>query len=790
MKRNKPFDERADGHRSWPLALAVFLTIAATIALALHQFVPPAVVPAGAPAKEFSAERAMAHLEVIAREPHPVGSPENARVRDYLMEQLSALGLRPQVQETTVFPTAPDDAEAITVENVLVRIEGTSPSRAVLVTAHYDSVVTGPGAGDNGMAVAAMLETLRTLEAGPPPRNDLIFLFNDGEEPGMAGSRAFVEEHPWAREVGVAFDFDRDAPTGSSSLSWTAARDGWLVREISDASPGIFAASYDNTGQRQDYDNDLNALAAAGISGAHFDSFSGQDRYHTLRDNVAGADPRSLQDVGDAMLALARHFGDLPIGETKAEDEVFFTLFGSGIVHYPLAWAPPLGLLAGLGIAGVISLGLWRGRLNGRRLAGTMLVLALGALAAAIAALLAGQLILAAHPESGVFGERDFYGQGYYMGAMYAFTVALAFALWFRIGRRIEATYVAVAALVWVGVLAVYFTLASPSASFVVTWPALAGVLALGVFVALPGDGGWRAWARPGALLVPALVTIGFLTPALYAATLDGFEAGVADKVALLVLLLGLLAPQLALVAQVLRRRWLPAAATLVAALVGVGLIVAGDAASGYDAEHPRPDTLFYTLNADSGEAKWATLDPEPDEWTQQFLSEDAQQTTVGDLYVGEDPTRVLASPAPVAPLRPPQLELLGQETNGTMRTLRLHLSSPRGAWRAYLLPGPGVEILGWGTNGRPPQGVEDVVFEHAPLPPEGVDVTAKVRASGPIRFTVIDRTNGLPDIPGETLPPRPGSVMPAPLPPEAEVFAGYPTLVSRSFVFDEGGTL
>jgi hypothetical protein len=47
-----------------------------------------------------------------------------------------------------------------------------------------------------------------------------------------------------------------------------------------------------------------------------------------------------------------------------------------------------------------------------------------------------------------------------------------------------------------------------------------------------------------------------------------------------------------------------------------------------------------------------------------------------------------------------------------------------------------------------------------------------------------------VPDIPGETLPPRPGSVMPAPLPPEAEVFAGYPTLVSRSFVFDEGGTL
>jgi hypothetical protein len=424
----------------------------------------------------------------------------------------------------------------------------------------------------------------------------------------MAGSRAFVEEHPWARDVGLAFDFDRDAPAGAASLSWTAARDGWLVREISNASPGISAASYDNAGQRQDYD--LNALAAAGLTGAHFDSFSGQDRYHTMRDNLAGADPRSLQDVGDAMLALARHFGDLPIGETKAEDEVFFTLFGSGIVHYPLAWSLPLGLLAGLGTAGVIALGLWRGRLNGRHLAGAML--ALGALAAAVAALLAGRLILTAHPESRVFGELDFYGQGFYMGALYALTIASA--LWPRIGRTLEADYLAVAALGWVGELAVLMGIASPSASFAVTWPALAGVLALAILLALPGDGSWRAWGRSGALLVPALVTIGFLAPALYAGTLDGFEAGVADKVALLVLLLGLLAPQLA--AQILRRRWLPAAA-----LAGVGLIVAGGAASGYDAEHPRPDTLFYTSNADTGEAKWATLDPEPDEWTKQFLS-------------------------------------------------------------------------------------------------------------------------------------------------------------------------
>ena len=124
--------------------------------------------------------------------------------------------------------------------------------------------------------------------------------------------------------------------------------------------------------------------------------------------------------------------------------------------------------------------------------------------------------------------------------------------------------------------------------------------------------------------------------------------------------------------------------------------------------------------------------------------------------------------------------------TSGATRTLRLHLSSPRGAWRAALLPGPGVEILALGVNGKPPQKVGDEAFAYTALPPEGVDLTVKVRAEEPVRLTVLDKTNGLPRIPGVTLPKRPESVMPAPLSAEAEGFRGYPTFVIKSFVFDK----
>jgi hypothetical protein len=49
---------------------------------------------------DFSAERAMEHVKVITREPHPTGSIANRRVRDYIVAQLSSQGLKPEVQKS------------------------------------------------------------------------------------------------------------------------------------------------------------------------------------------------------------------------------------------------------------------------------------------------------------------------------------------------------------------------------------------------------------------------------------------------------------------------------------------------------------------------------------------------------------------------------------------------------------------------------------------------------------------------------------------------------------------
>ena len=82
------------------------------------------------------------HVSIIATEPHSVGSTEHSRVRAYIVAQLIAIGLSPEVQKTTVVKSVRYgwNVKAATVYNILVKIPGTSSSKAIALMAHYDTM--------------------------------------------------------------------------------------------------------------------------------------------------------------------------------------------------------------------------------------------------------------------------------------------------------------------------------------------------------------------------------------------------------------------------------------------------------------------------------------------------------------------------------------------------------------------------------------------------------------------------------------------------------------------------
>lgn len=83
--------------------------------------------------------------------------------------------------------------------NVLADIPGTDPAlrdEVVMIGAHLDSWHTAIGATDNGDGVVAVMEAMRILSAvGARPRRTIRAALWSGEEQGLLGARAWLEQH-------------------------------------------------------------------------------------------------------------------------------------------------------------------------------------------------------------------------------------------------------------------------------------------------------------------------------------------------------------------------------------------------------------------------------------------------------------------------------------------------------------------------------------------------------------------------------------------------------------------
>ena len=76
--------------------------------------------------------------------------------------------------------------------NVIATLRGTeNPELVYVVSSHYDSNASGPGADDDSSATAALLEAARVLAKRPMPAT-IVFASFTGEESGLLGSREFV----------------------------------------------------------------------------------------------------------------------------------------------------------------------------------------------------------------------------------------------------------------------------------------------------------------------------------------------------------------------------------------------------------------------------------------------------------------------------------------------------------------------------------------------------------------------------------------------------------------------
>lgn len=280
--------------------------------------------------------------------PRPYGSPANLKAANYLAQQLAmiknATGNRIQVyvDQQPGYVLNPENDRLMlwtAMQNVVVKIagDGTAPnSKALLLSAHYDTVTMSPGATDNTMGVSCMLEVVNVMAHLPVAKRDVYFVFVNGEESGLLGAWHFMKWDANFANVGAFINID-GTPGDKSMLFRTSG--GFLdYSYMAVPRPLGFVVAQDifNLGIVSS-DTDWSVYKTS-IPGLDMATFSHRQIYHTMKDTTIK--PGAPQFLGDNILAIVKHIlnsnEDIPAQKPGGASHVYFSFLNSGFAVYPM----------------------------------------------------------------------------------------------------------------------------------------------------------------------------------------------------------------------------------------------------------------------------------------------------------------------------------------------------------------------------------------------------------------------------------------------------------------------
>lgn len=700
----------------------------------------PSPAAATAPETEYASGRALPELVELARAPRPPGSPEHARVREWIVDRLERLGLEPRIQVGTHTLTTRNRIRAATVRNVVARVEGSDPTGAVLVMAHYDGVPGSPAAADDGSGVVSILEALRALQAGEQPRNDIIVLFTDAEELGLLGARAFVDEDPWMADVRVVVNVEMRGSGGPTIMFETGDQNGWIAQRFAGSDPSAVAMSVSMAAyERLPNDTDFTAFRDVGVQGLNFAAVGRVRNYHEATDRPEALDESTLQHQGQLLLANLRILGAEDLSEVNGPDRTWFTLPFLGVVTLPALLTLPVTL----GILAALLLVTFLASVRGARSRGFLSAAILSTVVVGLSAGAGWVLVNVFLPMSEIFTVRGIvYDEWPWRLALVAGVVALVTGV-FSLAHRWMSPLEATLGALFVPVLALLaVTLLAPLGAISLQGPLLATTLLLLLLagVGLHRARGMTAWI---ASLVLALPVLAFLVPVVEQIFIAFTMRSAPVLGALTATCLLMILPALSALER--PNRWWAPVLAFVIGWVGVGV---GWMQRAPSPERPVPSVLRYVLERDDrglpSQAVWATRTDVGLEWARSavdgaFNADPTEgELTLATLGLAPLAAEALtASEAPMAALPAPEVTILSERVEAGDRRIRLGVRSRIGAEVLRLELGEGVELLAVSGSaseallpGAIPPSVRTLEHWGEPDPALVVEISARERAS------------------------------------------------------------
>ena len=629
----------------------------------------------------FSAGRAQQVLKELVADgvPHPMGSAADTKVRDLIVKRLAALGYTTELQTGL----SCNDFGACGTPTNIVATRGTlTGNDAVMLAAHYDSVPAGPGASDDGVGVANLLEIARVLSMMPSPKHPVVLLVTDGEEAGLLGASLFAREHPLAKRIWAAVNMDSRGVSGPSLMFETGTANAWLMRlygsstlqPITNSLCYVIYKSLPNN-------TDFTIFKAAAYQGFNLAFIGNVAYYHTPLDSFENVSPSTMQHQGANALSGLLALANAPSINPPAADSLFFDVLARGVVVWPVGFVLPASLAALALLVAATVLLIRRRHLSYSQAAFGLLgvlanVLLGGALAIGVLLLL--RLLGRIPPIQGASWIAHPLALHVGFAAVTLLSTA-ATAVWFT--RRAGFWGFWFGASMLVAFLSLACAMIIPAAGYVVLLAALAAALGIAPSALLLMKGRTPSpGAADFAVLVPGLIALAVLLPLLlllYPAL--GAPAWPIGTITLCVTTTFLL-PLLSHATRTVRTRL-----ALIASVTAFGAICITVLLPTYSKSWPQRINVEYWVDTDSGGAHWYT------QTASLHLPRTMDETLKFDPVPRERfpgyPLKGFYSPAPALKLAAPELTQIAASTEAPVPgRMELQIRSARSAPKVFVI--------------------------------------------------------------------------------------------------------
>ncbi|MER3319202.1 MAG: M28 family peptidase [Allomuricauda sp.] len=625
----------------------------------------------------FSTDRALEHVKELSMEPHAVGFPGHERVISYIISELKKMGLETTTQEGY---TAGDWGNLSKATNILARIKGTSNRKALLLLSHYDSSPhSSYGASDAGSGVASILEGVRAfLSENKTPKNDIIILITDAEELGLNGADLFVKNHPWAKNVGLALNFEARGSGGPSyMLIETNRGNGTLIKEFTKANPKYPVA---NSLAYSIYkmlpnDTDLTVFREDGdIEGFNFAFIDDHFDYHTALDSYERLDRNTLAHQGSYLMPLLTYFSDADLDNLKSlNDYVYFNMPFFKLVSYPFEWIWPMFGFAVLVFVLLLFSGFKKKKLNVNAILRGFIPVLVTLIVNGVAGYFCWNIITWWYP-----GFKDILHGFTYNGHTYIivyvmFSLFVCFYTYNKFRKTNTPNLLVAPIFIWLLICGLVAAYLKGAAFFIVP---LFGLLAaflvtinqekpnpfLMVFLALPAVLIYSPFINmfPIGLGLKMMVAATVFTTLLFFLVLPFFgQLKTKGRLAYLFLFL----------------------------FFAFG--ITSHIQSNFNEERPKPSSLLYVFNADTDSTQWATYDNVLIDWNRQFIGENKRVPNTETISSKYRTNLSYVADAPKKNIQPPYIDTVIDTIIGDNRMIELCITPKRDVNRLEVFTNP-----------------------------------------------------------------------------------------------------